>query len=30
MLIEEIKQHVPIWKKEWAADGSAEWVNLGS
>jgi MoaE-MoaD fusion protein len=28
-LIEEIKQHVPIWKKEWAADGSADWVNLG-
>jgi molybdopterin synthase catalytic subunit/molybdopterin converting factor small subunit len=30
LLIEEIKQHVPIWKKEWAVDGSAEWVNLGS
>ena len=30
MLIEEIKQHVPIWKKEWASDGSAEWVNLRS
>ncbi|HKP57091.1 MAG TPA: molybdenum cofactor biosynthesis protein MoaE [Polyangiales bacterium] len=28
MLIEEIKQHVPIWKKEWAEDGSADWVNL--
>jgi molybdopterin synthase catalytic subunit len=27
-LIERIKQRVPIWKKEWAADGSASWVNL--
>jgi molybdopterin synthase catalytic subunit/molybdopterin converting factor small subunit len=27
-LIEQIKQRVPIWKKEWAADGTADWVNL--
>jgi molybdopterin synthase catalytic subunit/molybdopterin converting factor small subunit len=26
--IERIKQRVPIWKKEWAPDGSAGWVNL--
>ncbi len=26
--IEQIKQRVPIWKKEWAPDGSASWVNL--
>jgi molybdopterin converting factor subunit 1 len=26
--IERIKARVPIWKKEWAADGSAHWVNL--
>ncbi|MFI5309499.1 MAG: molybdenum cofactor biosynthesis protein MoaE [Polyangiales bacterium] len=26
--IERIKQRVPIWKKEWAPDGSANWVNL--
>jgi MoaE-MoaD fusion protein len=26
--IDRIKQSVPIWKKEWAADGSALWVNL--
>jgi molybdopterin synthase catalytic subunit len=26
--IELIKQRVPIWKKEWAPDGSAVWVNL--
>ena len=26
--IEQIKQRVPIWKKEWAPDGSANWVNL--
>jgi len=28
--IEQIKQRVPIWKKEWAPDGSANWVNLDS
>jgi molybdopterin synthase catalytic subunit len=26
--IERIKARVPIWKKEWAPDGSAHWVNL--
>jgi molybdopterin synthase catalytic subunit len=26
--IEQIKQRVPIWKKEWAPDGTAVWVNL--
>ena len=26
--IEQLKQRVPIWKKEWAPDGSANWVNL--
>lgn len=26
--IDQIKQTVPIWKKEWAPDGSAHWVNL--
>jgi molybdopterin converting factor subunit 1 len=26
--IERVKQRVPIWKKEWAPDGSANWVNL--
>jgi molybdopterin synthase catalytic subunit len=26
--IERIKERVPIWKKEWAPDGSANWVNL--
>jgi len=26
--IEAIKERVPIWKKEWAPDGSANWVNL--
>lgn len=28
--IDRIKERVPIWKKEWAPDGSANWVNLGS
>jgi molybdopterin synthase catalytic subunit len=27
-LIEQIKERVPIWKKEWATDGTADWVNL--
>jgi molybdopterin synthase catalytic subunit len=27
--IDRIKESVPIWKKEWAPDGSALWVNLG-
>jgi len=26
--IELIKQRVPVWKKEWSPDGSANWVNL--
>lgn len=26
--IERIKAAVPIWKKEWAPDGAAHWVNL--
>ena len=27
--IDRIKETVPIWKKEWAPDGTALWVNLG-
>jgi molybdopterin converting factor subunit 1 len=30
LAIDRIKQTVPIWKKEWAPDGSALWVNLAS
>ena len=26
-VIEEIKQRLPIWKKEWHADGTATWVD---
>ncbi len=26
--IDRIKERVPIWKKEWAPDGAAHWVNL--
>jgi molybdopterin synthase catalytic subunit len=26
--IDRIKETVPIWKKEWAPDGTAYWVNL--
>jgi MoaE-MoaD fusion protein len=26
--IDRIKDSVPVWKKEWAPDGSALWVNL--
>jgi molybdopterin synthase catalytic subunit len=26
-VIEELKRRVPIWKREWYADGSADWVN---
>lgn len=26
-IIDEIKHRLPIWKKEYYADGSAEWVN---
>jgi molybdopterin synthase catalytic subunit len=26
-LIDEIKRSVPIWKNQWFADGTSEWVN---
>ena len=26
--IDRVKETVPIWKKEWGADGEANWVNL--
>lgn len=26
-IIDEIKQRLPVWKKEYYADGNAEWVN---
>jgi molybdopterin synthase catalytic subunit len=29
-LIEEVKRRVPIWKKEFYADGSVEWVGAGT
>jgi molybdopterin synthase catalytic subunit len=28
--IDRIKESVPLWKKEWGADGEAHWVNLES
>lgn len=28
-VIEEVKRRVPIWKKEFYADGSVEWVGTG-
>ena len=28
--IDRIKESVPIWKKEWAPDGSSLWINLES
>lgn len=28
LAIDRIKDTVPVWKKEWAPDGSANWVNL--
>ena len=28
LAIDRIKETVPIWKKEWGADGEANWVNL--
>ena len=28
--IEEVKRRVPIWKKEFYADGSVEWVGAGT
>lgn len=27
MLIDELKQGVPIWKQQWFADGGSEWVG---
>ncbi len=30
LAIDQVKARVPIWKKEWAPDGSALWVNLES
>ena len=27
-VIEEVKRRVPIWKKEFYADGSVEWVGV--
>jgi molybdopterin synthase catalytic subunit len=29
-VIEEVKRRVPIWKKEFYADGTVEWVGAGS
>ena len=26
-IIDEVKQRLPIWKKEYYANGEAEWVN---
>jgi molybdopterin synthase catalytic subunit len=26
-LIDELKHRVPIWKQQWFADGTSEWVN---
>ncbi|HEY7613183.1 MAG TPA: molybdenum cofactor biosynthesis protein MoaE [Gemmatimonadales bacterium] len=28
-VIEEVKRRVPIWKKEFYADGAVEWVGVG-
>jgi molybdopterin synthase catalytic subunit len=28
-VIEEVKRRVPIWKKEFYADGSSEWIGAG-
>jgi molybdopterin synthase catalytic subunit len=28
-VIEEVKRRVPIWKKEFYADGAVEWVGAG-
>jgi molybdopterin synthase catalytic subunit len=27
MLIDELKQSVPIWKQQWFTDGASEWVG---
>ena len=29
-VIEEVKRRVPIWKKEYYADGTVEWVGVGA
>jgi molybdopterin synthase catalytic subunit len=29
-VIEQVKQRVPIWKKEYFADGTVEWVGSGA
>jgi molybdopterin synthase catalytic subunit len=29
-IIDEVKQRLPIWKKEHYADGKSEWVNCQS
>jgi molybdopterin synthase catalytic subunit len=29
-VIEEVKRRVPIWKKEYYADGTVEWVGAGA
>ena len=29
-VIEEVKRRVPIWKREWYADGTVEWVGAGA
>ncbi|MBW2460653.1 MAG: molybdenum cofactor biosynthesis protein MoaE [Deltaproteobacteria bacterium] len=28
LVIDRVKETVPIWKKEWGPDGEAHWVNL--
>lgn len=28
--LDRLKETVPIWKKEWTADGGSHWVNFGS
>ena len=25
-LVDEVKEHLPVWKRQWFADGSGEWV----
>jgi molybdopterin synthase catalytic subunit len=27
VLVDEVKHKVPIWKQQWFADGTTEWVN---
>jgi molybdopterin synthase catalytic subunit len=26
-LVDEVKEHLPVWKRQWFADGSDEWVG---